>query len=95
MFIVSVRPTNAIKPIAACDAARAINERKAERNDAAMGRAINNLTLRDRLEKAGQKIRDQGRAAFLACFNGRIATTPEFEAARKQAAALVEALAKN
>jgi hypothetical protein len=95
VFIVSVRPTTAIKTLALCDAARAANEHKAERNDAAMGRAINNLTLRDRLEKAGQKIRDQGRAAFLSCFSGRIATTPEFEAARKQAAALVEALAKN
>ena len=71
------------------------DERKAEINDAAMDRAINNLKLRDRLEKQGQEIRDQGRAAFLSCFNGRIATTPEFEAARKQAAALVEALAKN
>ena len=95
VFIVTVRPTTAIKTIAACDAALAANEHKAELNDAAMGRAINNLTLRDRLEKQGQKIRDQGRAAFLACFNDKIKTTPEFEAARKQAAALVEALAKN
>jgi hypothetical protein len=95
VFIVTVRPTTAIKNIAACDAALATNEHRAERNDAAMGRAINNLPLRDRLEKQGQQIRDQGRAAFLACFNDKIKTTPEFEAARKQAAALVEALAKN
>lgn len=95
VFIVTVRPTTAIKNIAACDAARAIDERKAEGNDAAMDKAIDNLKLRDRLKKLGDQIRAQARAAFLSCFDEKIKTTPEFEAARKQAAAIVEALAKN
>jgi hypothetical protein len=95
VFIVSVRPTTTIKNIAACDAALAINKRKDELNDTAMNKAINNLKLQNRLEKLGDKIRAQGRAAFLSCFNDKITTTREFEAARKQAAAIVEALAKN
>jgi hypothetical protein len=90
VFIVGVGPTIPMKTIAACNALSAAYENKARAAEAMYTKFIE-----PKLEARIDKLRNQGRAAFLSCFKDKSRTTPEFAAVRKQAAALIEALAKN
>ncbi|WP_158813132.1 hypothetical protein [Methylocapsa sp. S129] len=94
VFIVSARPATPIKGIAACDALLGTYDKKADAAEKATART-NDPKSQDKLGKLADKFRSQGQAAFLTCFNDKMKTTPEFEAATKQAAAIVEALARN
>jgi len=90
VFIVGVGPTIPMKGIAACSALSAAYEKKATAAEKTFTKF-----LEPKLEAKIQSFRDQGRAALLACYKDKSRTTPEFAAVRKQAAALIEALAKN
>jgi hypothetical protein len=94
VFIANVKPTTEIKPIAACDRLRGTYEHKANLAGKAYNNSGANQKLQERLEKQMEQLAAQGQAAFLSCFNDKAKTTPGFEAARKQTAALVEALAR-
>jgi hypothetical protein len=90
VFLVSVGPTIPMKGIAACNALSAAYEGKASAAEKTFTKFI------DRKSEARiDNLRNQGRAAFLSCFRDKSGTTPEFAAVSKQAAALIEALAKN
>jgi hypothetical protein len=94
VFIVSARPATPMKGIAACDAVLATYDKKIDVAEKAHADASDPKS-QDELGKLAAKLHDQGQAAFLSCFKDKIKTTPEFEAATKQAAAIVEALARN
>jgi hypothetical protein len=95
VFIVDARLTTEVKAIAACDTLRASYAHKADLAGKAYSNPNNNPKLQEKLEKQMEKLAAQGQAAFLSCFSDKAKSTPGFEAARKQAAAIVEALAKN
>jgi hypothetical protein len=90
VFIVGAGSAIPMKGIAACNALSAAYESKASAAEKTFTKFIE-----PKLEARIQKLRDQGRVAFLACYKDKSRTTPEFAAVRKQASALIEALAKN
>jgi hypothetical protein len=95
VFIADIRLTSEVKAIAACDTLRASYAHKADLAGKAYSNPNNNPKLQEKLEKLMEKLATQGQAAFLACFSDKVRTTPGFEAARKQAATIIEALAKS
>jgi len=95
VFIVHARPATPMKAIPACYAVLRTYEAKADVAAKANTNAMGHPKLQEKLEKLANKVSDQGQAAFLSCFSDKIKTTPEFEAAKKQATAIVEALARN
>jgi hypothetical protein len=96
VFLVSASPATPIPAIAACDAVLSAYDGKADAAEKAFNRAGDlNPAVEARVEKRVAKLRDQGQAAFLACFEDRIKSTPAFSAATRQATAIVEGLARN
>jgi hypothetical protein len=96
VFIISASPATPIKAIAACDAALATYDNRADAAEKAYNTASDPKgEAGARVGKLVEKLRDQGQAAFLSCFKDKIKTTSEFKAAAKQAAAIVDGLARN
>jgi hypothetical protein len=89
VFIVNEKLDVAIKPIAACDAVTADYAKKAEAADKAYSDSVNKNS---KLADESVNLRNQGDAAFRACFGDKTKAAPEFKAATDQAAAVVAAL---
>ena len=96
IFIVSVRPETPFKAIPACTAVLGAYDAKAEAAEKAFNSAGDmSPKAQAKLEKLTVKLSDDGQAAFLSCFADKTRNTPEFTAATKQAAVLIEGLARN
>jgi hypothetical protein len=89
VFIAGEKLATPVAPIPACDAAGAPYAKKAEAADNAyMAGGHKNKKLLDKVDE----LRKAGDHAVCACFADKVKGTPAFEAATRQAAAIVAAL---
>lgn len=91
VFIVNEKLATPIKPIAACDAAKAAYTKKAEAADRSAGTdSRKKRMLMDRADR----LRAEGDATFRACFRDKVKGEPVFKAATEQVAAIVAAMTR-